>query len=245
MGNLGWRTGQVFGETGVAVNVAIGSAFRNSAGGHIRRYVERLEQLKKFLLARGHHLRWIATEGDSVDNTRIELQRMASYLAVPITLVVREHGGPVYGSVATAERMKALSYVGNGILDGITEDDDALVYVESDLVWSPDVIGDLLGQVAKGADVVSPLVFAGEAFYDIWAFRKGGVGFSPFEPYHPELDMSGLTEVDSVGSCLVMRGDVARRCRIRDDNALVGFCADARSKGFRIQVDARLRIYHP
>ena len=43
----------------------------------------------------------------------------------------------------------------------------------------------------------------------------------------------------------VMLAEVARRCRIIDDGALVGFCADARSKGFSINVDPRLHISHP
>jgi hypothetical protein len=93
-------------------------------------------------------------------------------------------------------------------------------------------------------DVVSPLVFAGEAFYDIWAFRKSGIRFGPFYPFHHELVLDGLTEVDSVGSCLVMRAAVARAVRM-SDGALVEFCNNARSRGYRVWVDAREQIRHP
>jgi hypothetical protein len=86
-------------------------------------------------------------------------------------------------------------------------------------------------------------VFAGEAFYDIFAFRKSGRRFAPFPPFHEEL--GGLTEVDSAGSCLVMKADVARQCRMNDKSGLVSFCDDARAKGFQVWVDPSLRIYHP
>lgn len=225
------------------MNIAVGSAFRNSAGPHLSRYAIQLQSFIDYVGKRGHSVRWIATEGDSVDNTRIEIQRVARQLPVELSLAIREHGQRWFGSTEEPERMKALSFVGNGILESVHGSDDILVYVESDLIWKPDMICRLID---RDVDVISPMPFAGEAFYDIWAFRKNGIRFSPFEPYHPELQNHGsLTEVDSVGSCLVMKGYIARECRIRNDNALVGLCDDIREKGYKIYVDAQERIYHP
>lgn len=228
------------------MNIAVGSAFRNSAGRHLSRYVDRLDAFRRFAEAMGDTVRWIAVEGDSVDNTGMEIQRYRDQLRLNTELVRRNHGGPVFGSVEAPERMKALSYVGNGILESVKEDDDVLLYVESDLYWDSAVIYQLIAQLGPGYEIVAPLIFAGELFYDVWAFRGlDGQRFSPFKPYHSSLDLKQTTRISSAGSCLVMLASVARQCRIVDDNALVGFCADAGSKGFSVHVDPRLYVRHP
>lgn len=227
------------------MRIAVGSAFRNSAGPQLGRYARQLDALKRLSEKLGHTLEWIATEGDSVDNTRMEIQQYARHLPIETTITVRDHGGPVFGSTEAVDRMKALSFVGNGILESVSKNVDVLIYVESDLRWKPDTMLRLIDKLQPGVDVVSPLIFAGDLFYDIWGFRKNGERFSPFEPYHPQLSKAGLTQVDSAGSCLVMRGEVARNCRMRNGGALVDFCEDVWSHGFTIFADARERVEHP
>lgn len=240
------------------MKVAIGSCFRNNAGEYIARYFSRVAKLKAEIAEHNLpiELELVLVWGDSADETLVHLRRAADALELPSEIVERSHGGPVYGSTEAPERMRALSFVGNGVFESIRPDVDALVYVESDLIWRPRMILKLLEKVcppveleAFAVDVIAPLCFAGRAFYDIWAFRKSGVRFGPFVPYHGELILDGLTEVDSVGSCLVMSGKVARQVRIPlegpGDLALVGFCREARAAGFRIYVDARERIDHP
>jgi hypothetical protein len=226
------------------VRIALGSAFRNMAGAPLRGYVEQMADLRDALRAKGHVLRWIAVEGDSYDATRQQMREHSERLLVASEFITRNHGGPHYSSTEAPERMKALSYVGNGILESVHEEDDVLVYVESDLLWTPSTILRLIDQLAQGIDVIAPLIFAGECFYDVWAFRKNGSRFAPFAPYHSDLG-DGLTTVDSAGSCLVMRAEVARQCRIINDEALVGFCRDVWSKGFGIYCDPRERVLHP
>ena len=226
------------------MKVAVGSAFRNMAGYPLDVYTRRLAMLRDTLAKQDHHLRWIAVEGDSIDATKRDIRRYAESRCIATELVERNHGGPWFGSVETAERMRALSFVGNGILESVRPDDDVLVYIESDLVWESDTIMRLIEQLRPGFDVVAPLIFAGEAFYDIWAYRKNGQRFSPFKPYHPDVNGEPVA-IDSAGSCLVMRAEVARRCRIVEDMCLVGFCKDVWDKGFTLHVDPRERIYHP
>lgn len=236
------------------MKVAIGSAFRNSAGYHCNRYFRQVNELRDHLRERGDNLHVLAVEGDSIDDTRAEIMRWFEYLTLSGELITRNHGKRVFGSTEEPERMAALSYVGNGILESVHADDDVLIYVESDLVWRPEVIIRLMdrlntwgqcGEEARRIDVIAPLVFAGEAFYDIWAFRKNGHRFGPFKPYHGELLRDKPTPVDSAGSCLVMRGEVARSCRIIDNEAMVGFGRDVWAKGFTLFADARERIQHP
>jgi hypothetical protein len=228
--------------------VAIGSAFRNSPNWHVERYFTQVYQYEKRLLSQGWSCRVIAVEGDShTDETRRSIIKWAGIYDIELSLTRVNHGGPEFGSVETLERFIALSKVGNGILEQVEVRDDIVVYVESDLLWSPDTLLRLGSQVLeKDLDVVSPLVFAGQHFYDVWGFRGlDNARFAPFPPYHSMLNLDGLTEVSSVGSCLVMRAQVANDCRMIDNECLVGFCKDARNKGYKIWVDARERINHP
>lgn len=228
------------------LRVAIGSAFRNSAArNQLTRYFRQVDALRTALQSRDSVLRLIAVEGDSIDNTRQQLMRMAEYANLPIELHIREHGCREWGSTEEPERLEKLSYVANGIFEGVYEHDDVLIYVESDLIWHPEVFLRLIDQLKPGVDVIAPMTFAGEAFYDIWGFRKNGVRFGPFEPFHKEINLQELNQVDSVGSCLVMRAEVARRCRATHNMALVGFCQDVWDKGFTVNADPRERIYHP
>ena len=228
------------------MNVAIGSAFRNSAGEQVTTYLNQVAGL-------AHHLkpystlRVIAVEGDSADDTRAALASGAVARRLDLDLRTHNHGQRWFGSTEEGDRLAALSGVANEVFAGVRETDDALIYVESDLLWDPFTITSLMDAAVHrrdGFDVVSPLVFAGSRFYDIWGFRKDGDRFSPLPPYHAGLD-GGITEIDSAGSCLVMRGEVARVVRVEDGRALIGWCAAARARQFRLGVMAELRIQHP
>lgn len=233
------------------MNVAIISFFRNSAcRGHVQRYFQQLHQLR---MATPGTIRYrlIAVEGDSVDATAQELVMYADGVGLrgdKFTLVSRSHGKREWGSTEEHERMEALSWVGNGGLEQVRESDDFVIYVESDLLWQP---GTMLRSIelieqTPTVDVLGLMPFAGEAFYDIYAFRHlDGTRFGPFAPYARDFNVRGLNEVSSVGSCLVMRAEVARKVRIPGAEVLVGFCRVAREQGYRIFVDARERVLHP
>jgi hypothetical protein len=220
------------------MNLVVGSAFRNT--GHFSlQYLERVKELQHFF----PKTRVIAVEGDSTDDTRAQLERGAKYHKIPLDLRTCNHGGPVFGSVETTERMVALSKVGNAIFDGVVESDDVLLYIECDLIWRPrDLVGLIQYAAHNKRHVIAPLVMAGPHFYDIWGFRGlDGNRFGPFPPYYPGLADRPF-EVGSVGSCLAMSAEIARRCRIRNDYCLVGWCEDARNHGYRIYVDPNTKV---
>jgi hypothetical protein len=225
----------------------MGSAFRDCAGEQIRRYFDQAAAYRDVLRSYGWDFRLIACEGDSGDNTRDELQQYARARGILLDLRICNVGGPRYGSVESPDRFQRLSRVGNCILEGVDERDDIMVYVESDLVWDPATLVSLGGTIENNpdVDVVAPYVFAGLNFYDVWGFRGlDGTRFAPFLPYHSSTRGTEMVEVSSVGSCLVMRGEVARSARIINDECLVGFCRDARAKGYRIWVDPKQRVRH-
>jgi hypothetical protein len=250
------------------MHFVVASAFRNAAGRQVSTWISQCLALHREL--RDHYycsfcsFRAIAVEGDSTDRTAQQLGYEAAQRGLDLTLVRCHHGGPIYGSTEQPERMVALSKVGNAILDAVDERDDVLVYVESDLLWDAETIRRLIDKALYSAharsrgknewfDIYSPLVMAGDLFYDVWATRDlDGNRFSPFPPFHHGLQRAGLMrhgqmmEVSSTGSCLVMPASVARDTRVRmTTGALVEWCEKARAVGYRIAVDPSCVVRHP
>jgi len=225
------------------MNINFCSAFRNSAH-YVDKYLQRIALLRILMPNDSFHV--VAGEGDSTDETKRMLELNAKWTQIPVRVVDVSHGGPVFGSTEAPERMVALSKVCNTMLDNIDREADVLVYVESDLDWMPHVICTLIERALwrkDGFDVFAPMVMAGEAFYDTWGFRCDGQRFSPFPPFHPALKGKKIVEIESAGSCLVMRAQVAHECRIRNDYCLVGWCEDARGKGYKIAACTDLEVY--
>lgn len=245
------------------MRVVVVSAFRASSRPHVRRWASQCSALRTHLRTTHYgSLRLSAIEGDSNDKgaTVTHLTEEGAHHALNLTVTHCHHGRPHYGSVEHPDRMTALSKVGNAMLDSITPTDDVVVYVESDLVWDPVTVTTLIDLLLASSSyqVIVPMIFAGQLFYDVYAFRGlDGQRFSPFPPYHSSLNGhrhryftssptdTQLVEVGSAGSCLVMRGEVAREVRISNGEALVGWCQSARELGHRIAVAPELVVRHP
>lgn len=225
------------------MNIVVGSAFRNF-GSNVRRYINQVVALQRHA-GEEHHVRVIAVEGDSRDNTRAMLTMVSEQAHVDLELVTCNHGQRHFGSTEEPERMVALSKVGNAIFGAVRETDDVLLYVECDLLWEPSHVGTLIDMAADrrfGIDIWGPRMMAGAAFYDIWGYRHlDGSRFSPFEDPGDKL----AQEVSSIGSCLAMRANVAREIRITDDYCLVGWCKNARAAGYRIGCYWPSVVNHP
>jgi len=229
------------------VTLAVITFFRNSArNGQVARFFTQAARLRNLLQKQGFSLRVVAVWGDCTDDTLSHILLNAEYHNLAVQTVNHDHNGPEFGSTEHPERLKALSDLGNTGLASIRPEDTAVFYVESDLVWEPATVINLLNRLNHEVHVVAPLIFAGEHFYDVFCFRKNGERFAPFYPYHSELKHDGsLTQVDCVGSAMVMHAEVARKCRIVDNDVLIGFGRDCWAKGFTVNVDASLRVNHP
>ena len=229
------------------MNIVVGSAFRTPSQAHVDRYFNQVSCLVRHA-GPSHSVRAEVVWGDSPRKTLDLLETFARRWNVEARFTEFNHGHPWFGSTESPVRMRHLSDLGNTILDQVRPEDDVMVYVESDLVWDPHTIGTLIDTVYEdraGFDVIAPMIFAGRAFYDIWAFRKGGARFGPFPPYHHMIPSNGFTSVDSAGSCLVMKAEVARKARMRNGGALVDWCGDAREQNFKIGVALDYKVYHP
>lgn len=227
-------------------NWVIVSAFRNSPVHQIDRWLTQCGTLRALTTGR---CRVVAVVGDCSPGDRTEALLRSGALArgMGLEIVRYDHGGPHFGSVESAQRMRQLSGVGNAMLDSVALDDDFVFYVESDLIWEAHVPLELTDYLnwCTGPHVVAPLVFAGEYFYDVWGFRLNGERFAPFFPYHKDIG-PGMTLVDSVGSCMVMYAGIACNKLLRmESGALVEFCDILRNSGHTIGVVPTLSVRHP
>jgi len=231
------------------MNVAVGSMFCNSTA-YLERYFAQVTALRDALHPQGHALRLILAEGDSTDNTWDALHAATTGPeAIPAEIVKRAHGGPMFGSVNIDRRWRQISYVCDGILERVTPADDALLYVESDLIWQAETMVTLLGHL-EHVDAVAPMAMRGETFYDIWGYVADQRHFQPDAPYHPMLESPEsrrvLHELLSAGSCIAVRGAIARKTRFRPPElAIMGWCHQMLQMGHRLWLDPTVQTQHP
>jgi hypothetical protein len=228
------------------VTVVLGSIFRNSTG-YLSRYFSQVAGLAALLHSSGSPMRLLWVEGDSTDGTWDALREMAGEAPPEVELIKCDHGGPLFGSVDNAERWRNISRVCNALLDCVRESDEALIYVESDLIWEPATMLRLLDHL-EHVPAVAPMCYwqPTAQFYDVWGHRgRDGQRFSPHPPYHPSIAQGALTPIQSAGSCLVMRGNVARTCRFAPpDEGIVGFGKQISSR-YGLWLDSSQRVIHP
>jgi hypothetical protein len=217
--------------------------FRTSES-YLDRYFQQVKALEDAVRPLGYDLRLILVEGDSADNTFEELHRLSEPFEAEI--IKREHGGPAFQSIVNEQRWRQISYATNGALEAVKESDDYFVWVEADLIWEPGVMCDLLRHLERGTPAVSPLCIGPDGlFHDVWAYRKDGEHFQKPAPFHPGVN-GKLTEIDSAGSCIAMRSDIAMTCRYDPpERCVLSFCEGIYEMGYSLVVDPLLRVYHP
>lgn len=230
------------------MNVCLVSAFRNAAR-YVERYVAQVALLNARLRWRGDELVCIWGVGDSTDGTLQRLDEARLGTGLQRLVVNVSHGGPEYGSVVDARRFKQLAYVGNQLWAQIPADVDAVVHVESDLIWDVSTMLELL-LALRGVPAVAPMVKrrAGSKaiFYDTWAARRDGIHFQNRAPYHPMLarNHAQLVQVDSMGSCLAMRGELAQGLHWPEEDVIVGVCRQINERGGSIWLHTDLAVWH-
>lgn len=232
------------------MNVTICSAFRNAVH-YLPRYLEQIDCLDYALKGK---LSFVWGEGDSTDNTRKLLQ--ANTYRFRAQIVDCSHGGALFGSIVHAQRFKQLAHVGNTMLAAIPQDVEAVVLLDSDLIWEAATLVVLIHHLAT-YPAIAPMIFHkddpglyagyGPFFYDTFAFRRGQIRFSNMAPYHPDHpdEDRAVLQMDSAGGCLAMRGELARQVHFSADEVIVGLCKEIYQCGESVWLDPSLSIFHP
>lgn len=227
------------------MNVTILSLFRNSCH-YLERYFEQMDDLQRLLTQRCDSLYLLLGYGDSTDGTGAALRDECANRFAAMLLDV-SHGGKAYGSIEHPERFRQLAYCVNRLLACIPPNADVVGIVESDLIWDAKTLVKLIDMTGFGF-CMAPMIMDGEnSFYDSFAFRKNGQRFTKEPPYHASLpgNEGHLIQLDSAGSVLFVPGWLARKARLRDGNAIVGFCEDIYKYGGSIWLDPALSVAHP
>lgn len=182
--------------------IAVCSIFMNSVT-YLDTYFAQIGDLSK-----SQELSLVLTEGDSSDDTWNELK---ARWTPGMYMQQIHHGGPHFGSVDNAQRWEQIARVVRPTVNRALElEPDAVLWVESDLVWDADTMSKLIESVTEAPGRTScPMVFADTTprFYDIWGYRLNGKGFLAHPPYFPEDPThftqpgSNLVHIDSCGSC--------------------------------------------
>lgn len=230
------------------MKIVLCSAFRDSAA-YLPRYFAQIDGLDHALHEQGHKLTFVWGEGDSADRTKKAL--LAAMYRFRALVVDCTHGGKAYGSVINAQRFRQLAHVGKQIFAAIPDDADIVAYVESDLAWEPATLATLIERVASGEyPVIAPMVllrrdgWPADSFYDGFCFRAEDRHFAHYPPYHAVYRPDRPFQVDSVGSCVVMRGEIARSLHFDEQTIFPDLCGQIRAGGHGIWVDPGCAIYH-
>lgn len=225
------------------MNVTIVSAFRNAVA-YIPRYVAQVCDLSDLLRRRGDCLNLLLGYGDSTDGTG-EALFDACANRIGAHLMDVSHGGPHFGSIEDAQRFRQLSQTWNKLLPNIPKEADAVVLLESDLVWEAATLMALIDHLAT-YPAIAPMIFdvdPADRFRDVYAFRRNGARFTNEAPYHADLN-GAVLQVDSAGSALALRGPLARAVSVPEADVVVGVCRQIYEQGGAVYVDPQLKVFH-
>lgn len=230
------------------MNIHIISCFRNATD-YIEHYFDQMHALAKALAARGDRLKLILGYGDSTDGTG-EMLYEETIFFLDALLVDVSHGRLVFGSIEHPQRFKQLAGMGNKLLEHVDDTADIVGIVESDLVWDAETLYQLIEDLVLlpfALCAVAPMVMDGPtSFYDVFAYRRKGERFTKTPPFHPDITpYEEFVQLDSAGSVLFMRGDLARKARFTDGQAIVGLCEEIRRYGGSIWLDPQATVCHP
>lgn len=192
----------------------------------------------------------VITEGDSIDGTKARLARLAEpdndEVHGDVTVVELDlKNAKMAGNPDHPNRWHALECAWNTNLQH-AEPTRYAACVESDLIWSADVLFKMIDELDAGCgDVVAPLLMrdthvSGKYFYDVNAFKSSGRKFQNLPPYHPDWSNSQrFMPMDTVGGMIAMRGDTLKSAVWRN-NCVLHF-----SEGTRVVCDTQTEILHP
>ena len=228
------------------MNITLCSSFRNATG-YLQRYLRQCDALDTLLYHAGHRLSFIWAEGDSTDSTMKALH--AARWRFKSTIVDATHGGPAFESIVSVKRFAQLAYVANKVWELLPQEAAVVIWAESDLIWEPAMMVRLIERLQE-VPVVGPMVFdspPAKTYYDVHVHRRNGQQFTKQPPYHADIAGAngGLLEMDSIGSIVAMRGDVARAVWVPMEDVLVGTCRMIRELGHKIYLDTGAKCFHP
>lgn len=222
----------------MSANITICTPARDAAG-LIARYRAQIAAL----VWPQERLRVLICEGDSQDDTAALLHAWAAEDS-RVMVVHCTTGMPHYPSVVDAQRFALLARVFNTALAAVDLDwSDCVLFLPVDIRYDPDMLARL---VQHNVDLIAPLVFQDGAFYDIWAFSRGGRDFAAFSMSDTErLCGRELLRMDTIGGTVLLRAAVLQAgIRYTATEVDRGLSKAARAQGFSVWCDPTVWVEH-
>jgi hypothetical protein len=191
-----------------------------------------------------YSLKEIIIVHDKISSTAESTLEKAKKTESRIHLIAEERSDDLVNSIE--EKAEQWAKIANqGIERALEINADLILWLESDLCFPIDIIDSL---VRQNRDIIAPVIMLGSLFYDSWGFRTLS-GKKIFRLDQLPTTKDELTELGSVGSCVLFRREVfTSGVRFRgpyETGLLVGVCNDARGLGYRVWVDPMLSVIHP
>lgn len=230
--------------------LSIFSIFRQSES-YLDRY---LKQVFTTFLQNGGKCHAIWLEGDSSDQTYAKLsEAKAKFESVghAVTLIKYDLNGPHWPAINHSNRWLQLSTCWNKCL-GSLQPTKIGICVESDLIWDPRVVPELIAKIDDTHHVLYPMLMDDiiegsseeETFMDIWGFSRGGKKFSKTAPYWPDdeklTEEDDLLQIETGGGMIVTTYPHLVNAKWDDSCCILKF-----SEGTNLFMDRTLKIYHP
>jgi len=123
-------------------------------------------------------------------------------------------------------------------------DETHFMLIDADIMEVP---FDLVQRLkAHDKDIVAPFVWTDRAnppqFFDVHCFRLYGYRFHPFSP--PDPYDGEAFEVDSVGSCYMVKHDVFKLIEYDNPHPHIKFCENALDEGYEVWADPGIEVLH-
>lgn len=122
---------------------------------------------------------------------------------------------------------------------------DYVLMLDTDLMRMPQNLVARLKRPKK--DIIAPYIWTlfhdspTRMFYDSFVFRYKSY---KFHPYRPPLNDGKPLQVDSVGTCFLVKTDVFLDVPYGDPYPHLKFCNDAREKGYEVWADPSTAVQH-
>lgn len=200
--------------------------------------------------------RWVFSVRPYRDMTDIFLDMMANHAGKGDEVVIyREPEEQQDGRIAR------LSEAGDRLLSMVDEDADYVLWHESDLFTTGDLVSRLSSVPAAcvggwpvmshspsapwlGPGTPKRLFLDPSFFYDTWGYRAGGTRFGNQPPFH-DVYRDEPFQLDSVGSVVLIDADYIRRGARMNGGGLVGLCESIREMGGEVWCDPRVPVVQP
>jgi len=133
------------------------------------------------------------------------------------------------------------------LVEQALRDEDYVLWIDSDIVeTSPNLLKSL---VAEKAAIAAPMVAIEHwesKWFDFRCFRRNGKMFSPEPPYCGGFQPNRTIEIDSAGTCYLVKSDVFKSISYAydGDSEHIAFCRRVKEAGRKIVLNPKVRVLH-